>query len=73
MAGLFAVLDFQIGEVYLCGNQAAVRFTAHCVANNGNAVDVTGIDVFAFDGDGLIASLHGYWDPSPLFVAAGAA
>ena len=73
VAGLFEVMNFRSGEAFVCGDRVALRFTAHCVARNGNAVDVAGIDVFTFDAEGLIASLHGYWDPTPLFVAAGAA
>ena len=73
VAGLFDDLDFRAGAAFVCGNQAAVHFTARCAAKNGNVAEVAGIDVFVFDADGLIASLHGYWDPTPLFVAAGAA
>jgi ketosteroid isomerase-like protein len=45
-------------------------FSAHCVANNGKAVEVEGIDCFELDEEGRIRQALGYWDPSPLFAAA---
>lgn len=73
VSGLFAELDFREGEAQVCGDRAAVTFTARCQAHNGQAATVSGIDVFRFDADGRILVVEGYWDPSPLFAAAGAA
>ncbi len=72
VTGLFAELDFRPGEPFVCGEQAAVAFTARCLARNGQAVEVSGIDVFRFDAGGYIVQVDGYWDPAPLFAAAGA-
>jgi len=72
VTGLFAELDFRPGEPLVCGNRAAVTFTARCLARNGRTVEVQGIDVFRFDTDGRILQVEGYWDPAPLFAAAGA-
>lgn len=73
VAGLFAELDFRPGEAYVCGNRAAVPFTARCLTHTGNTAQAAGIDVFRFDHQGRILSLEGYWDPAPLFAAADAA
>lgn len=73
VAGLFAELDFQAGEPHICGDRAAVAFTARCLAHTGKSAEVAGIDVFRFDADGRILSVAGYWDPAPLFAAADAA
>lgn len=72
VAGQFSELNFQPGEPFVCGNRAAVNFTAQCRARNGRQAEVQGIDVFHFDDNGNIAQLEGYWDPAPLFIAAGA-
>lgn len=71
VAGLFAELDFRPGEPQVCGDRAAVSFTARCLTQGGTQVSVQGIDLFQFDGAGRILSLEGYWDPTPLFAAAG--
>lgn len=73
VCGRFHELDFREGEARVCGDRAAVTLTARCQAHNGQAATVSGIDVFRFDADGRILALEGYWDPSPLFAAAGAA
>ncbi len=72
VAGLFVDLDFQPGAAFVCGDQAAVDFTARCLARNGRTAKVQGIDVFSFDADGRIVQMAGYWDPGPLFAAAAA-
>lgn len=73
VAGLFAELEFREGEAIVCGDRAAVPFSARCLAHTGNTAQVAGIDVFRFAADGRIQSVEGYWDPAPLFVAAGVA
>lgn len=72
VAGLFAELDFREGEPRVCGDRAAVAFTARCVAHGGGTATVEGIDLFRFNGEGRIVLAEGYWDPAPLFAAAGA-
>ena len=73
VAGLFAELDFREGEAFICGDRAAVPFSARCLAHSGRTAQVAGIDVFRFDADGRMLSVEGYWDPAPLFAAAGPA
>lgn len=73
VAGLFAELEFREGEAHVCGDRAAVPFSARCLAHTGQTAEVAGIDVFRFAADGRILSVEGYWDPAPLFAAAGAA
>jgi steroid Delta-isomerase len=70
VAALFHELDFRPRRVFPCGPSVAVYFSAHCVANNGKAVEVEGIDCFELDEEGRIRQVLGYWDPSPLFAAA---
>lgn len=72
VAAQFVELDFRAGETFICGNRAAVSFSAHCRAGNGRQAEVRGIDVFQFDDDGKIMQLDGYWNPAPLFEAARA-
>jgi steroid Delta-isomerase len=70
VASLFTDLDFRPHGTYVCGNEAAVPFVACCVAKNGKAVEVEGVDIFQFDADGRVKCVKGYWDPAPLFAAA---
>lgn len=71
VVGLFAELAFHPGEPQVCGDRAAVAFTARCVTHSGTVANVQGIDLFHFDGEGRILSLDGYWDPTALLAAAG--
>lgn len=38
----------------------------------GESVSLPGISVFSWDGDGLIAQEHAYWDNATVMTAAGA-
>jgi steroid delta-isomerase len=67
---LFTELNFRTERVIPRGAGIGVYFRAHCVAHKGRAVDLDGIDCFAFDPAGKILSLTAYWDPEPLLAAA---
>jgi ketosteroid isomerase-like protein len=51
------------------GDSIAVTFEAAAVGKNGAHVEFGGIDVFTFDQDLQIASLHAFWDAAPLMKA----
>mgnify|MGYP000200351239 CR=1 FL=1 len=65
--GAFAALDLRVENVFSCGNEAAAGFSGEGVGRNGQAVRFEGIDLFAFDADGRILSVRGFWDPAALF------
>jgi len=56
-------------SVFVCGNQAAVKWTGSGVGLNGKSITFEGIDVVACNDAGKITSLHAYWDPGPVMAA----
>lgn len=68
---LFTEVEFRALSVHACGAEAAVPFVGRVRTANGATVEVKGVDVFRFDARGSIECVRGYWDPSPMFAAAG--
>lgn len=66
--GAFETLSLTTDSVFVCGNQAAVRFRGEGRGKNGRDVRFEGIDLFEFDADGRIRSVRGYWEPGALFA-----
>lgn len=66
--GAFKSLALAEEAVFVCGNQAAVKFRGEGVGKNGRAVRFEGIDLFDISADGRIQSVRGYWDPAGLFA-----
>ena len=56
-------------HVFVAGNGAAVKWTGHCVGQNGQELAFEGIDVFEINDQGTIQKLWGYWDPTGLMTA----
>jgi steroid delta-isomerase len=52
--------------VSILGNQAAVKWTGQGIGKNGRAVTFEGIDLFEFNTDSKIQTVHGYWDPAAM-------
>jgi steroid delta-isomerase len=55
-------------EVFVAGNQAAVKWTGRGVGLNGREVKFEGIDVFEVNEAGKIQRKWGYWDPDRLMA-----
>ena len=72
VTGMFESVEFRAVDVKVCGDEAAVVFHAKVRAKNGKLAEAGGIDVFTFDAQAKIRMVKGFWDPSPLFAAAGA-
>lgn len=53
-------------NVFIAGNQAAVKWTGTGVSKQGNKVRFEGIDVFSVNEAGKIQTLHGYWNPAEM-------
>lgn len=49
-------------SVFTRGERSAVAWSASGTSTSGKGIDFEGINVFHFDGDGLIVRLEGYWD-----------
>ncbi len=56
-------LTFDVKDVVVCGNEAAMVFRIHAgMADAGLVMDA--VDIFEVDDDGKIASMRAYWDMS---------
>lgn len=66
--GAFKSLALVEETVFVCGNQAAVKFRGEGVGKNDRSVRFEGIDLFDIDADGRIQSVRGYWDPASVFA-----
>ena len=56
-------IEFTARDVVVCGAEAAVPFTVSARGADGGGMEFDGVDLFAVDDEGLIASLRAYWDP----------
>jgi steroid delta-isomerase len=68
VAGLFESIEFQKEQVFICANEAAMKFRAQGVGKNGRRVSFEGIDVFSLNEEGTIQDLRGYWNPLPVIT-----
>jgi steroid Delta-isomerase len=54
-------MTFDVKDVVVCGNEAAMVFGIH--ASTGDAgIVLDAVDIFEVDDDGKIASMRAYWD-----------
>lgn len=53
-------------QVFVAGNQAAVKWTGTGVSKQGNKVRFEGIDVFTVNEAGKIQALEAYWNPAEM-------
>ena len=53
-------------QVFIAGNQAAVKWTGSGVSKQGNKVRFEGIDVFTINESGKIQALEAYWNPAEM-------
>lgn len=70
-AGLAAFERFTIHEdaLIVCGDEAAVKWTARGTLRDARAIGFEGISTFVFDADGRIARMSAYWDPATVLAA----
>ena len=65
LAGLFASVELKPDKIYPGGDGVALSWTGRGRGKNGREVTFEGIDVFVLTPEGLIRSLHAYWDMAP--------
>lgn len=53
-------------QVFVAGNQAAVKWTGTGISKQGNKVRFEGIDVFTINEAGKIQALEAYWNPAEM-------
>jgi steroid delta-isomerase len=67
--GLFEKVGLTEDQVYVCGNEAAVKWTGRGVGKNGKQVTFEGIDVLEVNDQGKIRGVRAYWNPGPTIAA----
>lgn len=55
--------DFEIREMYCCGNEVAAAVSMHITALDGTRNTTRAINVYRRSPDGLIQSLRSFWEP----------
>jgi steroid delta-isomerase len=53
-------------QVFIAGNQAAVKWSGEGISKQGNKVRFEGIDIFTINEAGKIQTLHAYWNPAEM-------
>jgi steroid delta-isomerase len=56
-------MTFDVKDVVVCGDEAAMVFRIHAGAADAGIV-IDAVDIFQVDDDGKIASMRAYWDMS---------
>ena len=67
--GLFENVGLQEQQVFVAGNEAAVKWTGYGRGKNGRDVRFEGIDVITVDEHGKISGVRAYWDAASLIAA----
>ncbi|MEC4987043.1 MAG: nuclear transport factor 2 family protein [Oscillatoria sp. PMC 1068.18] len=49
-------------NLFICGNEAAVKWTMTAIAKNGRQATAEGVSTFIFNKDGKIQKVSSYWD-----------
>ena len=66
ITGLCKKIGMTEQSIFVCGNQAAVKWTGQAIGQNGRSVSFEGIDVFCLNPAGCISEILAYWDPQVL-------
>jgi steroid delta-isomerase len=68
IAGAFEKVSFAEDHVFIAGDGAAVKWTAHGRGKNKRDVRFEGIDIFEFNEQGLIQTARSYWNPAEVMM-----
>ncbi len=60
---------FDIRDVHVCGDQAAMVWTITATPPGGSPFQMKGVDVFTVADDGKIRRMYAYWDPAEIATA----
>ncbi len=63
---MLMALDIRENNVWICGNEAAIKWTALATALDGKTVSFEGVDTLVFDANGKVKRLRAYWNPNDL-------
>ncbi len=68
LRSVFTQMNMTIGEVFICGSDAAFQWSAQATTQADKRVAYAGIDVFTMNADGKIQTSRGFWDLQKLLA-----
>lgn len=68
VTGAFKQVGLSEDQVFVVGQEAAVKWTGRGVGKNGRAVTFEGIDIFTVNEEGKIQTLKAYWEPAAMMA-----
>jgi len=68
IAGLFEQVGLTEENIFITGNQAAVKWKGQGVGKNGKTVIFAGIDIFEVNNAGKIQKMWAYWSPAAMMA-----
>jgi steroid Delta-isomerase len=68
IAGAFEKVGLTEEQVFVVGNEAAVKWIGRGIGKNGREVTFEGIDIFEVNPAGKIQKLRAYWNPAVMMA-----
>lgn len=68
VAGGFEQVEMTPDQIFIVGDEAAVKWSARGMGKNGRNLRFEGIDIFNFNGSGKIQTLKAFWDPEAMMA-----
>ena len=68
IASAFEQIGLTEDQVFIAGNEAAVKWTGRGVGRNGRQVTFEGIDVITVNEAGKIQTVRAYWNPAEMMA-----
>jgi steroid delta-isomerase len=68
IAGAFETVGLTPDQIFIAGNEAAVKWTGRGTGKNGRTVTFEGIDILEVNAAGKIQTIKGYWDPAAMMA-----
>jgi steroid delta-isomerase len=68
IVGAFEKVGLFEDQVFVSGNEAAVKWTGRGTGKNGREITFEGIDVFEVNDEGKIQTIRAYWNPAAMMA-----
>lgn len=68
IVGAFETVGLTEEEVFIVGNEAAVKWRGEGKGKNGRSVSFEGIDLFTINDAGKIQTIKAYWNPAAMMA-----
>lgn len=68
LQAVFQQLEATTEDIFVAGNEAAVKWTMRGVSKSGKTVTFAGITIFEINNDGKIQTTRAYWNPATMIA-----